>query len=120
MSDNINLKSMNYLIEPQDLVFSAKSRIDGFSQMVRDEEIPQWDLLETATEVATEWTQDWDSDQGFGSSDGTYMLKEFIDNVIWSFTDGGKYMTKFTPILSVVPYCEAEHHERVQQMESGI
>ena len=57
-------------------------------------------------DFTTEWTQDWDSDQGFGSSDGTYMLKEFIDNVIWSFTNGGKYMTKFTPILSVVPYCE--------------
>jgi len=121
MSDKIlNLKTMNYLIDPQTLVFSAKSRISGFSEMIRDEEIPQWDLLETATEVATEWTNDWDSDQGFGSSDGTYMLKEFIDNVIWSFTNGGKYMTKFNPILSVVPYSEEEHHNKVQQMESGI
>jgi len=111
---------MNYLIDPQDLVFSAKSRISGFSEMIRDEEIPQWDLLEIATEVATDWTNDWDSDQGFGSSDGTYMLKEFIDNVIWSFTNGGKYMTKFNPILSVVPYSEEEHHNKVQQMESGI
>ena len=111
---------MNYLIDPQTLVFSAKSRISGFSEMIRDEEIPQWDLLETATEVATEWTEDWPEDQGFGSSDGTYMLKEFIDNVIWNFTNGGKYMTKFNPILSVVPYSEEEHHNKVQQMESGI
>ena len=111
---------MNYLIDPQNLVFSAKSRISGFSDMIRDEEIPQWDLLETATEVASEWTEDWDEDQGFGSSDGTYMLKDFIDTVIGSYTKGGKYMTDFTPILSVVPYSEAKHHEKVQQMESGI
>ena len=111
---------MNYLIDPQTLVFSAKSRINGFSEMIRDEEIPQWDLLETATEVVEEWTNDWPDGQGFGSSDGTYMLKEFIDNIIWSFTNGGKYMTKFNPILSVVPYCEADHHEKIQQMESGV
>ena len=107
---------MNYLIDPQTLIFSAKSRISGFSEMIRDEEIPQWDLLEIATEVATDWTNDWDSDQGFGSSDGTYMLKDFIDSVITSnyMNQGmgsGRYMTKFNPVLSVVPY-------KVQQMES--
>ena len=59
-------------------------------------------------------------DQGFGSSDGTYMLKEFIDTVIWSQTPSGKYMTKFTPGLSIVEYSEADHHERVQRMESAI
>ena len=111
---------MNYLIDPQDLIFRAKSRIDGFTKMIGEEEIPQWDLLETATEIAEEWTNDWDEDQGFGSSDGTYMLKEFIDTVIWSFTKGGKYMTDFTPCLSVVPYSEEKHHEKVQRMESGI
>ena len=111
---------MNYLIDPQNLIFRAKSRIDGFTKMIGEEEIPQWDLLETATEIAEEWTNDWDEDQGFGSSDGTYMLKEFIDTVIWSFTKGGKYMTDFTPCLSVVPYSEEKHHEKVQRMESGI
>lgn len=111
---------MNYLIDPQDLIFRAKSRIDGFTKMIGEEEIPQWDLLETATEIAEEWTNDWDEGHGFGSSDGTYMLKEFIDNVIWSFTKGGKYMTDFTPYLSVVPYSEEKHHEKVQRMESGI
>ena len=111
---------MNYLIDPQDLIFRAKSRIDGFTKMIGEEEIPQWDLLETATEIAEEWTNDWDEDQGFGGSDGTYMLKEFIDTVIWSFTKGGLYMTDFTPCLSVVPYSEEKHHEKVQRMESGI
>ena len=112
---------MNYLIDPTDLVFRAKWYIDGFNEMVKNEEIPQWDLLEIATEVATEWTEDWDSDDGFGSSDGTYMLKEFIDNVISSiYIKNGMYMTKFTPTLSVVPYSEADHHEKIQRMESGV
>ena len=110
---------MNYLVDPQSLVFRAVSRIAGFKEMVRDNEIPQWDLLEMAMEVAEEWTNSWDEDQGFGSSDGTYMLKEFIDNVIWKYA-GGKLETKFTPSLSVVEYSEMEHHNRVQRMESGI
>jgi len=110
---------MNYLVDPHSLVFRAKSRIAGFSEMVKNEEIPQWDLLEIAMEVAEEWTHGWDADQGFGSSDGTYMLKDFIDNVIWKYA-GGKFETKFTPSLSVVEYSEMEHHNMVQRMESGI
>jgi hypothetical protein len=125
MINPLDVKDMNYLVHPQDLVFRAKAHISGFNEMVRDEEIPQWDLLELATEVATDWTNDWDEDEGFGSSDGTYMLKDFIDTVISSnyIKNGlgsGMYMTKFTPSLSVVPYSEQEHHERVQRMESGI
>ena len=110
---------MRYLVDPQSLVFKAKGYIAVFNEMVKNEEIPQWDLLEIAMEVAEEWTNDWDEDQGFGSSDGTYMLKDFIDNVIWKYA-GGKFMTQFNPSLSVVEYSEADHHERVQRMEIGI
>jgi len=115
---------MNYLVDPQTLVFNSH-RINGFTKMIGDEQIPQWDLLEIATEVATDWTNDWDEDQGFGSSDMTYMIKDFIDTVISSnyIKNGlgsGMYMTKFTPYLSIVPYSEADHHNKVQRMESGI
>ena len=92
---------MRYLVDPQSLVFRAQGYIDGFNEMVRDNEVPQWDLLETATEVAEEWTNDWDEDQGFGSSDGTYMLQDFIDNVIDKY-DNDKFATVFTPSLSVI------------------
>ncbi len=109
---------MNYLIDPQSLVFNSH-RVSGFTKMVGDEHIPQWDLLEVATEVAEEWTSDWPEDQGFGSSDGTYMMKDFIDNVIARYA-WGRLETKFTPSLSVVEYSEAEYHNRVQRMESGI
>jgi len=113
------LNVMNYLVDPQTLVFNSH-RIDGFTKMVGDENIPQWDLLETALNVVEEWTEEWSEDEGFGSSDMTYMIKDFIDNVIWKYTQGGKLMTKFTPSLSIVEYSEADHHNRVQQMESGI
>jgi len=93
---------MNYLISPETLVFNAKARIKGFNEMIGTEQIPQWDLLETATEVAEEWTNDWDEDQGFGSSDGTYMLKDFIDNVIYQFTSLNIYKTEFNPSLQIV------------------
>jgi hypothetical protein len=111
---------MNYLVNPQELVFRAEAYITGFSEMIRDEKISNLNLLELAIDVATEWTIEWDEDQGFGSSDSTYMLKEFIDCVIWNHTNGGKYMTKFTPSLSVVEYSEAEHHARIEQIENGI
>ena len=109
---------MNYLVDPQTLVFNSK-RVNGFTQMISELQIPQWELLEIATEVAEEWTNDWPEDQGFGSSDGTYMMKEFIDNVIARFA-WGRLETKFTPSLSVVEYSEAEYHNKIQRMESGI
>jgi hypothetical protein len=48
------------------------------------------------------------------------MIKDFIDNVICKYTQGGKLMTKFTPTLSIVEYSEANHHNQVQKMESGM
>jgi len=115
---------MNYLVDPQTLIFNSH-RVNGFTKMIGDEEIPQWDLLEIAQEVAEEWTNDWPEDEGFGSSDMTYMIKDFIDNVITSVymkngMGSGMYMTKFTPSLSIVEYSEAEHHNMVQRMEQGI
>lgn len=92
---------MQYLVNPQDLVFKAKSRIQGFIEMITEEEVPQWDLLETSLEIVEEWSSDWDEGHGFGSSDGTYLLKDFIDTVIGNYTNG-KYKTDFTPSLSVI------------------
>ena len=115
---------MNYLVDPQTLIFNSH-RVNGFTKMIGDEKIPQWDLLEIAMEVAEDWTNDWDEDQGFGSSDMTYMIKNFVDNVISLIYmkngfSSGMYMTKFTPSLSIVPYSEEEHHNMVQRMEQGI
>ena len=110
---------MNYLVNPSNIVSRALG-IDSFKQMINDEQIQFSELVDTSVQIAEEWTNDWDEGDGFGSSDGTYMLKDFIDTVISNYSTGHKYMTDFTPYLSVVPYSEAKHHERVQRMESGI
>ena len=92
---------MNYLVDPTSLLFNSH-RIEGFTKMIGDEKIHQWDLLDIATEVAEEWTNDWDEDQGFGSSDMTFMIKDFIDNVIHQFTSLNIYKTEFNPSLQIV------------------
>ena len=45
---------------------------------------------------------DWDSDQGFGSSDSTYAMKYFLDSIILNNGFGDKLKTDFTPCLSIV------------------
>ena len=92
---------MNYLVDPTSLLFNSH-RIEGFTKMIGDEKIHQWDLLDIATEVAEEWTNDCDEDQGFGSSDMTYMIKDFIDNVIHQVTALNIYKTEFNPSLQIV------------------
>lgn len=88
---------MNYLVNPQSLVFNAKT-IEGFATLA--EGIPQWSLLELATDVVTEWTESWPEGQGFGNSDMTFMVKEFIDRAL---IDHGyePYVTVFQPSLCV-------------------
>jgi hypothetical protein len=76
-------------------------------------------VLEALGEVAEDY-QDWPEDQGFGSSDMTYVRKSFIDTMISLANLNGYYETKFQPYLKVVEYSEMEYHNMVQKMESGI
>ena len=76
-------------------------------------------VLEALGEVAEDY-QDWPEDQGFGSSDMTYVRKSFIDTMISLANLNGYYETKFQPYLKVVEYSEMEHHNMVQRMESSI
>ena len=89
---------MNYLVHPQHIVSRALG-IDSFTQMINDEQVQFSELVHTSVEIAEEWTNDWDEDQGFGSSDGTYLLKDFMDTIIDSYTKG--YKTIFSPYLTV-------------------
>jgi hypothetical protein len=111
---------MTRLVSPELLVFNSKGRISGFNEFLSEANVPQWELLEIASDVESEWSFDWPEGEGFGSSDMTYMMKQFIDAVITQFGYAGKLMTDFTPSLSVVEYSEMKHHQRVQRMESGL
>jgi hypothetical protein len=75
-------------------------------------------VFEALNDVAEDYS-DWPEEQGFGSSDMTYVRKHFIDTMISLANLDGYYETKFQPYLKVVEYSEAEHHSRVQRMESG-
>jgi hypothetical protein len=76
-------------------------------------------VYEALNDVAEDYS-DWDEDQGFGSSDMTYVRKSFIDSLIDMANLRGYYQTKFDPYLKVVEYSEAEYHETMLRREQGI
>jgi hypothetical protein len=78
------------------------------------------DAVFNSLEIVANEYSDWDEDQGFGSSDMTYVHQLFIDKMLFFAGLRGYYETKFQPYLKVVEYSEAEHHNMVQKMESGI
>ena len=89
---------MNYLVNPSTIVTRALG-IDSFKQMITNEQVQFSELVDTSIEIAEQWTDDWDDGHGFGSSDGTYLLKDFIDTIIGSYTNG--YKTIFNPSLTI-------------------
>ena len=95
---------MNYLVNPSSIVSRALG-IDSFKQMITDEQVQFSELVDTSVQIAEEWTNDWDEGDGFGSSDGTYLLKDFIDTIILSYTNSiynkSGYQTVFNPSLMV-------------------
>ena len=92
---------MNYLVHPSDIVSKAFG-IDSFKKMINDEQVQFSELVDTSIEIAEQWTDDWDDGHGFGSSDGTYLLKDFIDTIISSYTKG--YKTMFSPTLTIIKF----------------
>jgi hypothetical protein len=76
-------------------------------------------VFEALNDVAEDY-QDWPEDQGFGSSDMTYVRKSFIDSLIDMANLRGYYETKFDPYLKVVEYSEAEYHNTMLRREQGI
>jgi len=76
-------------------------------------------VFEALNDVAEDYSN-WPEDQGFGSSDMTYVRKSFIDSMIDMANLRGYYETKFVPYLKVVEYSEAEYHEMMLRREQGI
>jgi hypothetical protein len=76
-------------------------------------------VFEALNDVAEDYS-DWDSDQGFGSSDMTFVRKSFIDSMISMANLNGYYMTDFKPYLKVVEYNEIEKEEYDLRREQGL
>ena len=104
------------LIEGFDVVRNSFPVVGKYTNRV----ITYSDAVYEALNDLMEDYQDWPEDQGFGSSDMTYVRKQFIDTMISLANLNGYYETKFAPYLKVVEYSEMDHHKMVQRMESGI
>ena len=76
-------------------------------------------VFEALAEVSEDYS-DWPEDQGFGSSDMTYVRKSFIDSMISLANLNGYYQTDFKPYLKVVEYSEFEKEEYDLRREQGI
>lgn len=119
MSLPFNLNSVlasSQLIEGFDIVknaFPVKGRYV-------DRVITYSDAVFSALEDVAEDFSDWPEDQGFGSSDMTYVRKSFIDSMIRLANLNGYYETKFQPYLKVVEYSEIEKEEYDLRREQGL
>jgi hypothetical protein len=80
-------------------------------------------VVNALNDVASEY-QNWPEDQGFGSSDMTYVVMLYIDTMITYAGLRGYYETGFgsgeDPRLKVVEYSEMEYHEAMLRREQGI
>jgi hypothetical protein len=76
-------------------------------------------VYEALNDVAEDYS-DWPEDQGFGSSDMTYVRKSFIDSMISLANLRGYYQTDFKPYLKVVEYSEIDKEEYDLRREQGI
>lgn len=68
----------NYLVSPFRLVERAKS-VKGFDFVSVIREV---DLLMIAEDVVADWSCDWNEDEGFGSSDFSAMIKDFLYHLV--------------------------------------
>ena len=76
-------------------------------------------VYEALNDVAEDYS-DWPEDQGFGSSDMTYVRKSFIDSMIRFANLSGYYQTDFKPYLKVVEYSEIDKEEYDLRREQGL
>ena len=104
------------LVEGFDVVRNAFPTVGKYSKRV----ITYSDAVYEALNDLIEDYQDWPEDQGFGSSDMTYVRKSFIDSMISLANLNGYYQTDFKPYLKVVEYSEFEKEEYDLRREQGI
>ena len=52
-------------------------------RMLSEDQRDNLDVLEfceLSEQIVVRWSEDWPEDQGFGSSDGTYMLRDLLES----------------------------------------
>lgn len=90
---------MEQLIFDPNFLVARTRNIDGFG-VIDSKMEDKLQMYEIARDVAQEWTDNHTEGCGFGSSDMTFVIKDYIDRLI--FVIGGGYKTDFTPCLTVI------------------
>ena len=96
---------MNYILTPLQIICRAEM-VKGAHLMLSRVSAAlsnsHHSLHSTAIDVADELADTWNKDEGFGSSDGTYVVKDFLDRLI--YLTGLPYKTDWVDRrLAVVP-----------------
>jgi len=76
-------------------------------------------VYEALNDVAEEYA-DWPEEQGFGSSDMTFVRQSFINSMISLANLNGYYDTAFQPYLKVVEYSEYYKEVNDLRREQGL
>lgn len=85
-------------------LYERATKLAGFSELKSAIEGRCYftDALFNSLQYVIDEYSDWDSEQGFGSSDTTYAMKSFVDYLIGESYLVNEFETKFTPCLSIV------------------
>lgn len=86
------------LIEGFDVIRNSFPVVGRFTGRV----ITYPEAVYSALDDVAESYLDWDTDQGFGSSDMTYVRQQFIDYLLVLANLDSEYKTVFLPYLKVV------------------
>tara|TARA_R100000951_G_scaffold116722_1_gene130123 strand:- start:1178 stop:1468 length:291 start_codon:yes stop_codon:yes gene_type:complete len=86
------MRDMNYIVNPKTIVEIAET-VNGYDKIKPF--LDKVDVLLTAKRVAEEWTLNQNPDEGFGSSDTTFVVKDYIDCLIDEVILWGQLKTAF-------------------------
>lgn len=78
---------MRYILTPQDIIRRAENTNGASVMLCRVRAAlssSSHSLHSIAIHVAEELADTWPEGEGFGSSDGTYVVKDFLDTVIFA------------------------------------
>ena len=104
------------LVEGFDVIRNAFPVEGRFTKRV----ITYADAVYEALNDISEQYADWPEDQGFGSSDMTFVRQSFINSMISLANLNGYYDTAFQPYLKVVEYSEYDKEVNDLRREQGI
>ena len=71
---------MNYVMYP-DQIMNRATGVVGYELLP---EVGEEKRYEIAEDVAQQLAMDWPEGEGFGSSDGTYVVMDYLNQLIWA------------------------------------